>query len=105
METVENYGEGVPPLEACRIESGRRKNYVYLPLVKPVTLILQRNTPAVVYVYGGPHAHVMVPVSPLNVSGAEKDMSFFVLGQQGIGKSRVLFESVTFRHLGDKKQD
>ncbi|MBQ0157928.1 MAG: DPP IV N-terminal domain-containing protein [Bacteroidales bacterium] len=78
---------------------------LYYRLVKPVGFDPQKKYPAVVYVYGGPHARNVEErwnymARPWEYDMANKGYIIFVLDNRGSCDRGRDFENVTHRHLG-----
>ena len=101
-------GNGLPPVESGTIKAADGQTYLYYRLVKPVGFDPQKKYPAVVYVYGGPHAHNVDEswnylARPWEVYMAQRGYLLFVLDNRGSENRGFEFESVTHRHLGDNE--
>ena len=78
---------------------------LYYRLVLPKDFDPEKKYPAIVYVYGGPHAHNvslqrMYGARNLDVTMARKGYVMFCLDNRGSEHRGREFEQVTFRHLG-----
>ena len=101
-------GNGLPPVESGTIKAADGQTDLYYRLVKPVGFDPQKKYPAVVYVYGGPHAHNVDEswnylARPWEVYMAQRGYLLFVLDNRGSENRGFEFESVTHRHLGDNE--
>ena len=81
---------------------------LYYRLIKPVDFDATKKYPAVVYVYGGPHAHNVQASRGYYFRGWEIYMAqlgyvIFVLDNRGSQYRGLKFEQATFRHLGDEE--
>ncbi|MGM9688857.1 MAG: DPP IV N-terminal domain-containing protein [Alloprevotella sp.] len=99
---------GLPPVESGTIKAADGQTDLYYRLVKPVGFDPQKKYPAVVYVYGGPHAHNVDEswnylARPWEVYMAQRGYLLFVLDNRGSENRGFEFESVTHRHLGDNE--
>ncbi len=101
-------GNSLPPVESGTIKAADGQTDLYYRLVKPVGFDPQKKYPAVVYVYGGPHAHNVDEswnylARPWEVYMAQRGYLLFVLDNRGSENRGFEFESVTHRHLGDNE--
>ncbi len=99
---------GVPPVESGTIKAADGKTDLYYRLVKPAGFDPKKQYPAVVYVYGGPHAHNVDESwnylsRPWETYMAQLGYVIFVLDNRGSENRGFEFESVTHRHLGDNE--
>lgn len=98
----------MPEITSGTIKAADDTTDLYYRLVKPVGFDASRKYPAVVYVYGGPHAHNIYGNHFYGLRGweaymAQKGYVVFVLDNRGSENRGFEFESVTFRHLGDEE--
>ena len=98
----------MPQISSGTIKAADGKTDLYYRLVKPVNFDSSKKYPAVVYVYGGPHAHNIYGNHFYGLRGwevymAQKGYVIFVLDNRGSENRGFDFESVTFRHLGDEE--
>lgn len=96
----------VPEISGGTLKAADGKTDLYYRLVKPVGFDPARKYPAVVYVYGGPHAHNVddswnYAARPWEIYMAQKGYVIFVLDNRGSEYRGFEFESCTYRHLGD----
>lgn len=96
----------VPEISGGTLKAADGKTDLYYRLVKPVGFDPARKYPAVVYVYGGPHAHNVddswnYAARPWEIYMAQKGYVIFVLDNRGSEYRGFEFESCTHRHLGD----
>ena len=101
-------GNGVPPVESGTIKAADGKTDLYYRLVKPAGFDPAKKYPAVVYVYGGPHAHNVDESwnylsRPWETYMAQRGYVVFVVDNRGSENRGFEFESVTHRHLGDNE--
>ncbi|MDO4929945.1 MAG: DPP IV N-terminal domain-containing protein [Bacteroidales bacterium] len=96
----------VPEIEGGTIKAADDSTDLYYRIVKPVDFDPTKKYPAVVYVYGGPHAH-NVDASwnyvsrPWEIYMAQLGYVVFVVDNRGSEYRGFAFESCTHRHLGD----
>ena len=110
LYTMENpyTGNGVPPVESGTLKAADGRTDLYYRLVKPANFDPAKKYPAVVYVYGGPHAHNVDESwnylsRPWETYMAQLGYVIFVLDNRGSENRGFEFESVTHRHLGDNE--
>ena len=112
LETIEKHPWeeefNMPQISSGTIKAADGKTDLYYRLVKPVSFDSSKKYPAVVYVYGGPHAHNIYGNHFYGLRGwevymAQKGYVIFVLDNRGSENRGFDFESVTFRHLGDEE--
>lgn len=101
------WGEfNVPEVTCGTITAADGRTPLYYRLVKPVNFDENKKYPAVVYVYGGPHAHNVdeswnYSMRPWETYMAQKGYVIFVLDNRGSEYRGFEFESCTHRHLGE----
>lgn len=105
--TAKNPYEGfvMPAIETGTIKAADGKTYLYYRLVKPADFDPNKKYPAIVYVYGGPHAQMitngwMNDARGWDIYMANKGYIMFTLDNRGSSNRGLEFENVTFRHLG-----
>lgn len=96
----------VPEISGGTIKAADGTTDLYYRLVKPVGFDPQKKYPAVVYVYGGPHAHNVEEAwnylaRPWEIYMAQRGYVIFVVDNRGSENRGFEFESCTHRHLGD----
>ena len=95
----------MPRVESGSITAADGKTPLYYRLVKPVNFDPNKQYPAIVYVYGGPHATNVkeswnYQARPWEYYMANRDYILFILDNRGSGDRGFEFESCTHRHLG-----
>ncbi len=95
----------VPEITCGSIKAADGTTDLYYRMVKPVDFDATKKYPAVVYVYGGPHARNVTAARNYWARGweiymAQKGYLVFVLDNRGSEHRGLEFENVTFRHLG-----
>ncbi len=98
-------GYAVPTYECGTIKAADGTTDLYYRMVKPADFDPNKKYPTVVYVYGGPHAHLVENSWHFGSRGwetymAQKGYILFVLDSRGSENRGKDFEQVTFRHLG-----
>lgn len=96
----------VPKIQVGTIKAADNITNLYYRLVLPTDFDPSRQYPAVVYVYGGPHAHNVEASRNWGVRGwdiwmAQRGYVMFCLDNRGSEHRGRTFEQATFRHLGD----
>lgn len=96
----------VPEIKVGTLKAADGVTNLYYRLVLPTDFEPARRYPAVVYVYGGPHAHNIEASRNWGVRGwdiwmAQRGYVMFCLDNRGSEHRGREFEQVTFRHLGD----
>ena len=96
----------VPQVKNGTIKAADGKTDLYYRMVLPTNFDANKKYPAVVYVYGGPHAHNveaswMYMTRPWEIYMAQRGYVIFVVDNRGSEDRGFAFESVTHRHLGD----
>ena len=98
-------GYAVPEYTSGNLTADDGKTQLYYRMVKPVGFDPAKKYPAVVYVYGGPHAH-NVEASwhwasrSWETYMAQKGYLLFILDNRGSENRGKDFEQATFRQLG-----
>ncbi len=95
----------VPEIKLGTIKAADGKTDVYYRLILPTDFDPQKKYPAVVYVYGGPHAHNIDATRHYGARGwdiwmAQNGYVMFCLDNRGSEHRGLEFEQATFRHLG-----
>lgn len=95
----------VPEIKTGTIKAADGVTDLYYRLVLPVGFDATKKYPAVVYVYGGPHAHNIDASNHWGVRGwdvwmAQRGYVMFCLDNRGSENRGQAFEQATFRHLG-----
>ena len=95
----------VPEMKVGTIKAADGQTDLYYRLVLPTDFDPNKKYPAVVYVYGGPHAHNIDATRHWGVRGwdiwmAQKGYVMFCLDNRGSEHRGLAFEQATFRQLG-----
>lgn len=98
----------VPEMKVGTIKAADGVTDLYYRLVLPTDFDPNKKYPAVVYVYGGPHAHNIDASRHWGVRGwdiwmAQRGYVMFCLDNRGSEHRGAEFEQVTFRHLGEEE--
>lgn len=98
-------GYKMPIIETGTIKAADGVTDLYYRLVKPADLDPNKKYPAIVYVYGGPHAQMVTGGWQNGARGwdiymANKGYIMFCLDNRGSENRGLEFENATFRHLG-----
>ena len=95
----------VPQFESGCIKAADNTTDLYYRMVKPADFDPNKKYPTIIYVYGGPHAH-LVDASwhwssrSWETYMAQKGYILFILDSRGSENRGKAFEQVTFRQLG-----
>lgn len=105
--TAKNPYEGfeMPSIEVGTIKAADGKTDLYYRLIKPADFDPTKKYPAIVYVYGGPHAQMitngwMNDARGWDIYMANKGYIMFSLDNRGSSNRGLEFENATFRQLG-----
>lgn len=95
----------LPQIETGTIKAADGKTDLYYRICKPADFDPNKKYPAIVYVYGGPHAQMIHNGLRYDARGwdlymANRGYIMFTLDNRGSDNRGFEFESVTFRHLG-----
>ena len=98
-------GFNVPEFTCGTIKAADDSTDLYYRMVKPVDFDPNKKYPAVVYVYGGPHAHNVnggwnYAARPWEVYMAQKGYLLFIVDNRGSQYRGLEFENCTHRQLG-----
>lgn len=105
--TAKNPYEGfaMPSIETGTIKAADGKTDLYYRICKPADFDPSKKYPAIVYVYGGPHAQVVTNGWMNGARGwdlymANRGYIMFSLDNRGSSNRGLEFENATFRQLG-----
>ena len=95
----------VPEITLGTIKAADGKTDLYYRLVKPVDFDASKKYPAIIYVYGGPHAQNITDTYNYGVRGwdlymAQKGYVMLTVDNRGSSNRGLEFENVTHRQLG-----
>lgn len=105
--TAANPFEGykMPVIETGTIKAADGVTDLRYRIIKPADMDPNKKHPAIIYVYGGPHAQMVTEGWQNGTRGweiymANKGYIMFTLDNRGSGNRGLEFENATFRHLG-----
>lgn len=95
----------MPEITIGTIKAADGVTDLYYRLVKPVNFDANKKYPAIIYVYGGPHAQMIHNSRNYDVRGwdiymAQKGYVMLTVDNRGSDNRGVEFEQTTFRRLG-----
>ena len=98
-------GFNVPEMTVGTLKAADGVTDLYYRLVKPVNFDPAKKYPAVIYVYGGPHAQMIQNSWNCSVRGwdiymAQQGYVVFTVDNRGSSNRGLAFENCTFRQLG-----
>lgn len=101
-------GYKVPDISCGTLKAADGTTDLYYRLIKPTDFDSTKRYPAVVYVYGGPHARNVLASWGYAYRGweiymAQRGYVVFVLDNRGSSERGRDFENVIFRHLGTEE--
>ena len=105
--TAKNPFEGfiMPRVEVGTLKAADGKTDLYYRLIKPADFDPAKKYPAIIYVYGGPHAQMLVnnwnyAARGWDIYMANRGYIMLTLDNRGSSNRGLEFENCTFRHLG-----
>lgn len=98
----------VPETEVGTIKAADGKTDLYYRMIKPTDFDPNKRYPAIIYVYGGPHAQMIDASYRYGTRGwdvfmAQEGYVMFTLDNRGSENRGLAFEHCTFRHLGTEE--
>ena len=98
----------LPDITVGTLKAADGKTDLYYRLVKPVGFDPARKYPAIVYVYGGPHAQLITNTRFYGARGwdlymAQKGYVMLTVDSRGSDNRGLCFENCTFRRLGTEE--
>ena len=98
-------GFKMPSVEVGTLKAADGQTDLYYRIIKPADFDPAKKYPAIVYVYGGPHAQMIANNWNYAARGwdlymASKGYILFTLDNRGSSNRGLEFENCTFRHLG-----
>lgn len=99
----ENYK--LPEITVGTIKAADGETDLYYRLIKPVNFDPNKKYPAIIYVYGGPHAQMIHNTRFYDARGwdlymAQQGYVMLTVDNRGSDNRGIKFENCTFRHLG-----
>lgn len=99
----ENYK--LPKITVGTIKAADGETDLYYRLIKPVNFDPNKKYPAIIYVYGGPHAQMIHNTRFYDARGwdlymAQQGYVMLTVDNRGSDNRGIKFENCTFRHLG-----
>ena len=98
----------LPEITVGTIKAADGKTDLYYRLVKPVNFDANKKYPAVIYVYGGPHAQMITDVRNYGAGGwdiymAQLGYVMLTVDNRGSANRGLEFENCTHRQLGTEE--
>ena len=95
----------LPEITIGTFKAADGKTDLYYRLIKPVDFDPNKKYPAIIYVYGGPHAQLIHNTRFYDARGwdlymAQKGYVMLTVDSRGSDNRGLAFENCTFRHLG-----
>lgn len=102
----ENYN--LPEITVGTIKAADGETDLYYHLIKPVNFDPNKKYPAIIYVYGGPHAQMIHNTRFYDARGwdlymAQQGYVMLTVDNRGSDNRGIKFENCTFRHLGTEE--
>lgn len=102
----ENYN--LPEITVGTIKAADGETDLYYRLIKPVNFDPNKKYPAIIYVYGGPHAQMIRNTRFYDARGwdlymAQQGYVMLTVDNRGSDNRGIKFENCTFRHLGTEE--
>lgn len=102
----ENYN--LPEITVGTIKAADGETDLYYRLIKPVNFDPNKKYPAIIYVYGGPHAQMIHNTRFYDARGwdlymAQQGYVMLTVDNRGSENRGIKFENCTFRHLGTEE--
>ena len=101
-------GFNVPEIETGTIKAADGKTDLYYRLIKPVNFDPNKKYPAIIYVYGGPHAQMLsnnfrYAARGWDIYMAQLGYVMLTVDNRGSQNRGLEFENCTFRQLGTEE--
>ena len=98
----------MPEINLGTFKAADGKTDLYYRLIKPVNFDANKKYPAVIYVYGGPHAQMITDVRNYGAGGwdiymAQLGYVMLTVDNRGSANRGLEFENCTFRQLGTEE--
>lgn len=102
----ENYN--LPEITVGTIKAADGETDLYYRLIKPVNFDPNKKYPAIIYVYGGPHAQMIHNTRFYDARGwdlymAQQGYVMLTVDNRGSDNRGIKFENCTFHHLGTEE--
>lgn len=102
----ENYN--LPEITVGTIKAADGETDLYYRLIKPINFDPNKKYPAIIYVYGGPHAQMIHNTRFYDARGwdlymAQQGYVMLTVDNRGSDNRGIKFENCTFRHLGTEE--
>lgn len=102
----ENYN--LPEITVGTIKAADGETDLYYRLIKPVNFDPNKKYPAIIYVYGGPHAQMIHNTRFYDARGwdlymVQQGYVMLTVDNRGSDNRGIKFENCTFRHLGTEE--
>lgn len=102
----ENYN--LPEITVGTIKAADGETDLYYRLIKPVNFDPNKKYPAIIHVYGGPHAQMIHNTRFYDARGwdlymAQQGYVMLTVDNRGSDNRGIKFENCTFRHLGTEE--
>lgn len=102
----ENYN--LPEITVGTIKAADGETDLHYRLIKPVNFDPNKKYPAIIYVYGGPHAQMIHNTRFYDARGwdlymAQQGYVMLTVDNRGSDNRGIKFENCTFRHLGTEE--
>lgn len=98
----------LPEITVGTIKAADGETDLYYRLIKPVNFDPNKKYPAIIYVYGGPHAQMIHNTRFYDARGwdlymAQQGYVMLTVDNRGSDNRGIKFENCTFRHLGTEE--
>lgn len=98
----------LPEITVGTIKAADGETDLYYRLIKPVNFDPSKKYPAIIYVYGGPHAQMIHNTRFYDARGwdlymAQQGYVMLTVDNRGSDNRGIKFENCTFRHLGTEE--
>ncbi len=98
----------LPEITVGTLKAADGKTDIYYRLVKPIDFDADKKYPAVIYVYGGPHAQMIHDIRNYGAGGwdiymAQSGYVMLTVDNRGSENRGLEFENCTFRQLGTEE--
>lgn len=100
--------DNLPEITVGTIKAADGETDLYYRLIKPVNFDPNKKYPAIIYVYGGPHAQMIHNTRFYDARGwdlymAQQGYVMLTVDNRGSDNRGIKFENCTFRHLGTEE--